>query len=326
MPVHIYKIKFSLLALLMIVTGSLQAATENKSSTNGDSLHQQRLLIRSVTWTKEKRDSLSSTWLATARSIDSWMSGEESSGRNKSRINIGIKQSFQKSGDHESELYIRGKLDIPNTKRKLKLFIDSETNDPSSLEDKRLNNHDQSFSTAGVSREHTTRNIKISNDVGIRFRLPMDPFYRFKARYLTNLNQQWKLGAEQKLWYYHSRGWGESSEIFFQRQISEQHSLRISTEAQYQKRYEEFEFGQFFTLNQSIEGNHWHAFTLGITGSSQPRPQTDSWYLSAHYKKLIYEDWLVFSANPKLRFPKDDNWKANPEIELRLDMYFQESN
>jgi hypothetical protein len=318
MNLHIKPLSFPLLVACLASPTSLYAEEQTDSFF-------QSTVIRTVKWTEGKRDSISSSWLSTARSIDSWMSGEQSNGKNKSRINLGVKQSFKKTGDWETDLYIRGKLDIPNTKRKLKLFFDSDTNDQNSLEDKRLNDTEGSFSTAGVSREQKLKYFDISNDIGAKFRIPFDPFYRFKAKHKRELNDLWNMGFEQRLWYYHQKGWGESSELYFSRPLSDHHSLTLSTEVQYQKRYEEFEFGQFVTLHQKIPDNHWHSFTLGITGSSQPDQQTDSVFLSASYKQLIYKDWLVFSTKPILRFPDSDNWKPNPELELRLDMFFQES-
>ncbi|WP_423895903.1 hypothetical protein [Candidatus Pelagadaptatus aseana] len=312
---------FSLLPALFL--GSAVAGQQQEDQASEEL--QVSTVIKTVRWTEETRDAISSSILTTARSIDSWMSGEISEGKNKSRINIGVEQSFEKSGEMETDFYIRGKLDIPNTKRKLKLFFDSDTNDQSSLEDKRLNNNEESFSTAGVSRERTGDVFDLSHDIGAKFKIPFDPFYRFKAKHKRELNELWKMGFEQRLWYYHRKGWGESSELNFTRLLGDQHSVIFTTEIQYQNRYEEFEFGQFATLRQAIPGNHWHSFTLGITGSSQPDQQTDSVFLSASYNQLIYKDWLILSARPILRFPDSDNWKPNPELEIRLDVFFQET-
>lgn len=282
------------------------------------------VMEKSLDWSKAKRDNISKYWLGTSRGIDAWLSGDESVSRNKSRINIGMKQTLKKSGDHESDFYIRGKLDIPNTKRKLKLFFDSDTNDQDSLENKQLNTTDQSYSTVGIGRTNKSNKFIIDTDIGAKFRIPLDPFYRTKIKYEYDLNKDWKNGFEQKLWYYHKKGWGESSEIYFKRDLSDHYALTISTQAQYQKRYESFEFGQFFTLHQNLPGSNWNSFTFGVTGSNKPNPRVNSYFLSSSYKKFLHEDWVLLSVDPRLRFIREDSWKPNPELEFRIDVYFKE--
>lgn len=180
MNLHIKPLSFPLLVACLASPTSLYAEEQTDSFF-------QSTVIRTVKWTEGKRDSISSSWLSTARSIDSWMSGEQSNGKNKSRINLGVKQSFKKTGDWETDLYIRGKLDIPNTKRKLKLFFDSDTNDQNSLEDKRLNDTEGSFSTAGVSREQKLKYFDISNDIGAKFEFLSTPFTALKPSIRENL-------------------------------------------------------------------------------------------------------------------------------------------
>ncbi len=272
------------------------------------------------------RHELSQNWLETSRNIDSWLSSSQSQGMNKSRINLGLKQLIGKSGDMESDFFVRGKLDIPNTKRKFKLFIDSDTDDQRSLEDRKLNVVDDGDTTLGLGRINQSENFKIETDIGAKVRVPFDPFIRTKAVIDGTLNDDWGHGFEQRLWYYHQRGWGESSEYYLLREYDIHHALKISSEAQYQHRDEELELGQFFTLYQNIPENHWRSYTFGITGSNKPNVQVDSYFISTSYKRLIYKDWVALSLDPRLRFPREDSWKANPELEIRIEIFFQESH
>jgi hypothetical protein len=320
----IKKVIITSLITLPVYTAAQAPASQVVFKQDQQDVDEDSLVVRGVRWTESKRDSISASWLSTAHSIDSWMSGNESRGRNKSRINVGVKQEFRKYGNNESDFYIRGKIDVPNTKRKLKIFFDSETNDQDSLENKKLDTAEDTYTTAGVGRTKQVKNFSFSNEIGAKFRVPLDPFYRFKAEYDYAINDNWKGDIEQKVWYYHEKGWGESTEFSFSRELSEQYGLRVSTEAQFQNRYKEFEFGQFFTLYQNIADNYWNSFTFGVVGSNQPNPRVNNYFLSASYKKPVYEDWVVVSVNPRLRFPREDNWKPNPELEFRLDVYFQE--
>jgi hypothetical protein len=275
---------------------------------------------------QQMRDGLAQSWLRTSRYIDSWLSGEESTSDNKSRVNISIEQFVAKSGEWETDVNIRGKLDIPNTKRKLKLFFDSDTNDQSSLEDKKLNTTQDTFTTVGIGQIRETKNFQVETQVGAKFRYPVDPFARVKAEITGNLSDNWLNGFTQKVWYFHEDGWGESSEYFLQTQLDERYELRISTEAQYQKQDEEFELGQFFTLYERIPGSHWHSYTFGVTGSNQPNPRVNTYFFAANYRQPIFKDWIFLTIDPRVRFLREDSWRPSPELELRIDIFFQQGN
>ena len=272
------------------------------------------------------RDGLVQNWLDTSRYVDSWLSGEESASDNRSRVNISFEQFIAKSGEWETDVNIRAKLDIPNTKRKLKLFIDSDTNDKSSLEDKKLNTREDTFTTVGLEQARDLKSFQFKTQVGVKPRYPIDPFARVKAEVSGKINDNWFNGFKQEIWYFHEDGWGESSEYFLQTKLNEYYQLRISTEAQYQKQDGQFELGQFFTLYESIPDSHWHSFTVGVTGSNQPNPRVNTYFLAANYLQPIFKDWIFLTIDPRVRFLREDSWHPNPELELRIDILFQQSN
>jgi hypothetical protein len=298
-------------ALLLLMPSSLSANDEDKKVMDS---------------AQEMRDSLAQNWLETSRYIDSWLSDEQSTSDNKSRVNISIEQFIAKSGDWETHINIRGKLDIPNTKRKLKLFIDSDANDQSSLVDKKLDTQQDTFTTVGVGRTRATKNFQFETQVGAKFRYPVDPFARVKAEITGDLSDNWVNGFEQKAWYFHEDGWGESSEYFLQTELNEYYQLRISTEAQYQKQNEEFELGQFFTLYERIPDSNWHSYTFGVTGSNQPNPRINTYFLAANYRRPLFKDWIFLTIDPRVRFLREDSWHPNPELELRIDILFEKGN
>jgi|TARA_B110000902_G_scaffold266960_1_gene357160 hypothetical protein len=275
---------------------------------------------------QKMRDSLAQTWLETSRYIDSWLSDGQSTSDNKSRVNISIEQFIAKSGDWETDVNIRGKLDIPNTKRQLKLLIDSDVNDQSSLVDKKLDTQQDTFTTVGIGRTRETKNFQFDTQVGAKFSYPIDPFARVKAEITVNLSDNWINGFKQKAWYFHEEGWGESSEYFLLTELNEHYQLRISTEAQYQKQHEELEIGQFFTLYEHIPGSNWHSFTIGVTGSNQPNPRLNTYFLAANYRLPLFKDWIFLTLDPRVRFLREDSWNPNPELELRIDILFEKGN
>jgi hypothetical protein len=298
-------------ALLLLMPLSLSANDEDKKVMDS---------------AQKMRDSLAQTWLETSRYIDSWLSDGQSASDNKSRVNISVEQFIAKSGHWETDVNIRGKLDIPNTKRQLKLLIDSDVNDQSSLVDKKLDTQQDTFTTVGIGRTRETKNFQIDTQVGAKFSYPIDPFARVKVEITGNLSDNWTNGFEQKAWYFHEEGWGESSEYFLLTELNEHYQLRISTEAQYQKQHEGFELGQFFTLYEHIPGSNWHSFSIGVTGSNQPNLRVNTYFLAANYRLPLFKDWIFLTLDPRFTFLREDSWNPNPELELRIDILFEKGN
>jgi hypothetical protein len=52
----------------------------------------------------------------------------------------------------------------------------------------------------------------------------------------------------------------------------------------------------------------------------------NTYFLAANYRQPIFKDWIFLTVDPRVRFLRADSWHPNPELELRIDILFQQGN
>src|SRR5690554_708922 len=78
-------------------------------------------------WMERQRDFLSDTFYNSAVGLDTWMGGERTEDvlkEDESYIRVRLRSSHRKSGERESDAHIKMRLDLPNTRRRVKLFFE----------------------------------------------------------------------------------------------------------------------------------------------------------------------------------------------------------
>lgn len=254
---------------------------------------------------------------------DEWLAGDvETDKKNRSYIRLRLQQDIYKAGEREGDYSFRGHLDLPRTKKRWRLFFDTDSSDLDTLAEKKLLHQNSGEQVTGISRDSTKDWFSIRHDVGLRGDFPLDSFYRFRFKTGTPLNEQWRADFEQRAWYYHSKRWGEKSQLRFSRQLDAGRILAISTDLQYQDRYDMFEFAQYVSLLRALGPMENLRYEAGAIGGSKPEHEINQYYLLTTWSRSLHEDWLILSVTPQLAFPRSDDWKPNPGLFFTLDIYF----
>ncbi len=315
-PKCLHKHHLVVLALLFPV---LTHATENPAQAVRDDG-----LVETVLHSlEETHDHIAESVGTFSKSTDTWFaSNTETDEKNESYLRLRLKQNFFKGGEYEGDYGLSGHIDLPRTKKRWKLIFDSDSNDLDSLSGKTVLHGRDGENIGGLSRDNQTRWFTISHDFGVRSHLPLDPFYRFRFRTGKDIGEQWRANFEQRLWYYNSEGWGEKSQLAFLHPLDARNTLRITTDVQYQEERDQIEYGQSIALQQALAPGENLRYQAGVVGDSEPNHRLENSYLQASYSRNVHEDWLILTVTPQLAFPREDDWKANPGLFLRLDIYF----
>lgn len=291
------------------------------------------ILRRSWQYAEQKRDEMTETWLGWTQGIDSFLSGTESeAAQNKSYLKIELKSTFEESGEMESDARIKAKVDLPNTKRRLKLVFSSDDREEDTLEERvrpkstgeRVRKEE---SIAGLLFEPDNENRKWKRKVsaGVKFRSPPDPYVRFRVnRDWEMKDSKWSARFEEEVWYFDAKGWGSTAELEFIRPITENYSLSIFSGAEYRDEFDAWEFVQTLSTRHRLDKRSSIEYRLGLFGLSQPNPRLTSFFIGSSYRKLIHEDWVVMTFSPELFFPREENWSAEPSVTFRLEIFFTE--
>lgn len=313
----------TLAALALLGCSSVQAADQDEE----DVAHLPAMLegTSAWSWLETNRDRVSRNVSSIGRNLDDWLAGDGVGERsNESYLRLKLNQQFSDTGAYYSNVRLSGRIDLPRATERWKLIFESEQTELDSISEQRLDNIRPSSFSGGFSYEGPDRDdgFRFSHDVGVKGRIPLDPFYRFRTRYGHEIGERWHMGVDQKFWFYHTEGWGEDARLFFSRDIRDDMFLRIDSEVNYKDKRNAFEFAQTVSVHQTLGVRETLTYEAGVIGTNRPSSRVESYYAQTVYRKAVHEDWLVMELVPQLIMERDHDWHPDPRIQFNLEIYF----
>lgn len=251
---------------------------------------------------------------------------------NDSYLRVGFATESEYGDPAQFEPEVRFRLDIPTTKRKLRLVIESESDELIPLEerqrDRQLTEPDRSETqTTGALRyiSEIGDAINLSNDVGARLRFPPDAFWRATAEKRWKLDEDWGLRAQQRFYYYHQDGWGARSMIRAARNVGNDWFFGSTAELEWVHRKRKFEAAQIFSVRKRLSNRSIITPRVGVLGESQPSWRTTSAFADLTWRYRLHSDWLFAELIPALTFPRERNFKDQGSVLFRIEMFFSGS-
>ncbi len=296
-----------------------------------DPANQDAYFAQTFEWFVEKRNSWSKGLGSMGREVDGFFADTEAEGtENKSFVKIGVFNVWRKIEGIDPETRFRFRLHLPYTEERLKFVVENEPEETLSLEERNRQNV--------LRKEETTESLsagyfrvllgleqwKFNGDIGLRLRNPLDPFVRGKA------NRKWKLEDDlvfrikETVSYFNSEGISQTSQAYFEKELSEELFFRSKTEAQWFKEKDGWEFAQTFSMTEILNTQSAMVYRFGWLMESRPHFRTTSTYVNLTYRQKLFRDWLFLEFTPELLFPRDDNFKPNPSLTFGLELLFAE--
>lgn len=248
---------------------------------------------------------------------------------NESYLRIGFATESEYGDPAQFEPEARFRLDIPTTEEKLRLVIESESDELIPLSERRRNRQlteDERSETeaTGAFRYLTSVGdaINLSNDVGVRLRLPPDAFWRAKAEKSWQPGEDWRLAVEQRVYYFHQDGWGTRSWFGAGRDLGNGWNTLVSSEVEWVHDERKFELSQTANFYKRINNRSTLNPRVGILGESKPSWRPTSYFTDLTYRYRLHSDWLFGEIIPALEFPRDESFKDRASLVLRIELYF----
>lgn len=252
---------------------------------------------------------------------------------NRSYLRIRQRSLYSHRDRLENDFKIYFRLDLPHVKRDWKLILDSEPNDYDSLESKQrgiaAGSKTQSGNTVGGFRLQDAQfgNWTSDFDIGVKIKLPLDPFTKARLTRVDNISQNWTTQFDQELFYYHSKGLGSLTQMsgFYALTSDQKNIFRTTTSAQYLQKDDKWELVQQLNIYQRATDKDLFEYSMGISANTDEIKEVTNYWISAEWKRRIYKHWLYFAARPQLEFPRDCNYHANLGIMIELEMFFSKN-
>lgn len=275
-------------------------------------------------WLDEPRDALSRNVTAWGRSVDAWLAGEAINNLgNESFLRVRFNQQFSTRGDLHSKVRFGGSLDLPQTTERWKFIFESDSRELNDLQDNVLGEEPTGNSEGGFRYlQRAGERFQLSHSVGIRGRLPLDPYYRMRANFDQPLAGGWGLGVRQRIWHYDSEGWGYNTNLSFRKALNERRILHIASDIRYQQERGQIEFGQSVVVHRLLSEQRSLNYEVGVYGTSKPNRKINLYYAGAQYRRAIREDWLFLEFVPQVLMERENNWNPRPRLSINLEMLF----
>lgn len=314
-------IALSLLQPLPLVAEE-QSSSEDKKS----------LSDATLTWVTQTRNEWGQTIGNTGRRLDGFFADTEVIERtNHSFLKLALRAQYAKYGEIDLEPIAKFRLDLPALEDKLRLTIENEPLEGQTLEE---TSRENILETSSNEPESTIASLKLqleeffeperwkaSTSVGIDFDFPSDYFWRAKGSYYWNITPYWTLRTLQKVYYFHRKGWGESTKFLFERDY-DSHVFRITSQAKYIHETHVMQFSQRFSMLKELTPVRAMNLQLGILGTNRPNPRVTDYFVNVVYRRQLSEDWLFYEMTPELLFPREDSFKASPSITAKIEIVF----
>lgn len=268
------------------------------------------------------------------QSLGAWadrtLSGaEQALPNNESYLRLGFATESEYSDVAQFEPEARFRLDIPTAKRKLRIVIESESEELIPLEerqrDRQLTEPERTETeTTGALRYLTQIGdaINLSTDIGGRLRFPPDAFWRMTAGKGWQLDEDWAGSLQQRIYYYHQEGWGSRTWFGASRYVGDDWRFQSSSELEWVHQDEKFLAAQIFSVRKAVDNRSTLIPRLGVLGESKPGWRTTSAFVDLTWRYRLHSDWLFGEVIPALTFPREESFKDRASVVLRVEMYF----
>ena len=140
------------------------------------------------------------------RGIDNFFAGEDAlTDTNKSYARLELGTRFTEGLGFIDDSSVKFKLNLPATQKRLRVIIESESEEDETLEEANRSSVLASRDTTDTSISAALRFIsseadlwKSRFDIGIKAKIPPDPFARYSAKRRWALNEAWSARFRQR--------------------------------------------------------------------------------------------------------------------------------
>lgn len=284
-------------------------------------------------WLLDIRNDWSEKISLSGGQLDAFFAGKQSQiYSNASYMRLRLGPTFAKEGKWDTSPDIKFKLNLPLTKEKYRFVLESDPDDSKSLTQKAA---ESIVGGSNTERENATGALRyisdfadgwtLTNDIGVKIRWPPDPFARTKAQKQWQLPKEWTAEVLSSAYWFQADGLGANFIVNLDKTVSSSLFFRSTSEVHWIGDDDKFEFSETLNLYHTWDKKRVVRYRTGLLAESQPNPRTSKYYLDTTYRQKLYRNWLFYEIIPAVVFPRDDTFKPDPSITVKLEVLFSKN-
>ncbi|WP_052730033.1 hypothetical protein [Photobacterium halotolerans] len=283
-------------------------------------------------WLEDTQTSLSETIIDMSSNIDHFLSldDDEEPMINESYLRIRIQPNYSHREYFEFDSSVSLRMDLPHTEKNWKLIFETDPEDFESLEDKERG----LVETTRTGNRGAIGGVRLESrqvgewyadfDIGLKLRLPLDPFTRAHFRRVDKLGAGWTALLQQEVFYFHSRGPGSvtSADFYYAVDPTELTILRAGTSAQFLDDDNNWQFVNLAEIYDRVSSRNLFTYTIGVSANSRPDLAVENAWVAFSWQRRLHKNWLYMKLTPTINFQEEFDYKANPGLLAEIELYF----
>ena len=233
---------------------------------------------------------------------------------------------FEEKGEIGYGVNLRARVDLPGTKRRFKVIIDTDPNEKQDPVERSVDESpaaavEESDLFASIQRERELRGWTFRPSIGAKISLPLEPYVKAQ---LTNVYplQRWFFRVDENLYWFDDSGFGSDTTFEFDRPLRKADLFRTTSFGRWTEENNYFELSQIFTYYQTLSRRRMISYQVGAYGQTSPTWFMTDYLLVVRYRQLIHKNWLFFEIQPRVQYSKEYDWDDEVSLLLRLEFFF----
>ncbi len=312
-----------------------QAGAQNERITEEIIVDGSDLPVWAIRKIEPMRSKISGWVDASSRNLDSYFGTDEFLDvENRSYLRISQELEWMDSEDLDHSIGSRFKVDMPTTRKRLKLVFESnpeETQPDENAGNRRAVNRnlDEAKETTVVGLERTSdtdpkKAWRTRINGGLKVRTPLDPYLRTTMRRRWEQKDgPWYLETYNRASWFKSEGYSVRTRWDLSRSLSETSVVRFVSQLKWQEEKDMMQFNQRVELSKVLDDRTVIRWAAIAEIESSHKPHVEDYYLQANLRRDIHDEVLYLDVVPELHFAEEDDYDPRWAIILRLEFYFR---
>lgn len=250
---------------------------------------------------------------------------------NKSVLQFDITRVVGRGAEQRFVLSGRAKVHLPNLERRLHLMLETDPDKNVTGEQPQVKSTairqvaaPESYAAAARIENAVETRAHYSADAGIQFQgVNTRPFVRGRGRYTVSV-EQWQIKLAETLFWFNSTGTGATTQLDFERRLSEPKLFRASTHGTWLKSTQNFDLSQDLSVFHTLDERSGLLYQASAIGVSRPQWQVTEYVALVAYRYRLHRDWMFIELSPQLHYPLASNYRVNPMLSLRLELLLED--
>jgi len=278
-------------------------------------------------------DYLSEKFVSFVSSVDRFFGDDRNyQEANDSVLQLDVIRVMGYGGEQKFVGSARAKVHLPIAEKKLHLLIETDPDKNAAIDPKqsqspplRQPSTPKSYAAALRIEKIEAERWHYSADGGLKFQgINTTPFARARASLDVPVDL-WRVKASETAFWFNPIGAGETTQLDFERPISEPLMFRATTIAAWLRNTKNVDLRQDLSFFHKMDERTALLYQASAIGVSRPQTQVSDYVLLVLYRYRLHREWMFIEVSPQLHFPRERNFKRSTLLSLRLEMLFDES-